>query len=74
MAKLFASKAAVDVSTEAIQVYGGYGYTKEYPVESAPSVISSGCPYCLTMLSDGTKAKEVEETVSSFWLDLHPTD
>lgn len=33
MAKLFASKAAVDVSTEAIQVYGGYGYTKEYPVE-----------------------------------------
>lgn len=33
MAKLFASKTAVDVTTEAIQVYGGYGYTKEYPVE-----------------------------------------
>jgi acyl-CoA dehydrogenase len=33
IAKLFASKAAVDVTTEAIQVYGGYGYTKEYPVE-----------------------------------------
>ncbi|MCP3739814.1 acyl-CoA dehydrogenase [Rossellomorea sp. BNER] len=33
MAKLFASKTAVDVSTEAIQVYGGYGYTKDYPVE-----------------------------------------
>ncbi|MGS2777367.1 heterodisulfide reductase-related iron-sulfur binding cluster [Robertmurraya sp. GLU-23] len=31
-----------------------------------PSVISSGCPYCLTMLSDGTKAKEVEETVSIY--------
>lgn len=31
-----------------------------------PSVISSGCPYCLTMLSDGTKAKEVEETVHTF--------
>lgn len=30
-----------------------------------PSVISSGCPYCLTMLSDGTKAKEVEENVST---------
>ena len=28
-----------------------------------PGIISSGCPYCLTMLSDGTKAKEVEETV-----------
>ena len=26
-----------------------------------PTVISSGCPYCLTMLSDGTKAKEVED-------------
>jgi acyl-CoA dehydrogenase len=33
MAKLFASKTAVEVTTEAIQVYGGYGYTKEYPVE-----------------------------------------
>ncbi|MBU5211237.1 4Fe-4S dicluster domain-containing protein [Heyndrickxia oleronia] len=31
-----------------------------------PSVISSGCPYCLTMLSDGTKAKEVEETVKTY--------
>jgi Fe-S oxidoreductase len=31
-----------------------------------PSVISSGCPYCLTMLSDGTKAKEVEEQVSTY--------
>lgn len=30
-----------------------------------PSVISSGCPYCLTMLSDGTKAKEVEEMVET---------
>ena len=33
MAKLFASKTAVDVTSEAIQVYGGYGYTKDYPVE-----------------------------------------
>jgi alkylation response protein AidB-like acyl-CoA dehydrogenase len=33
IAKLFASKTAVEVSTEAIQVYGGYGYTKDYPVE-----------------------------------------
>ncbi|WP_243292004.1 heterodisulfide reductase-related iron-sulfur binding cluster [Bacillus sp. FJAT-47783] len=31
-----------------------------------PSVISSGCPYCLTMLSDGTKAKEVEENVQTY--------
>jgi acyl-CoA dehydrogenase len=33
MAKLFASRAAVEVATEAIQVFGGYGYTKDYPVE-----------------------------------------
>ncbi|GAA0320276.1 heterodisulfide reductase-related iron-sulfur binding cluster [Bacillus carboniphilus] len=37
----------------------------EQALAVAPSVISSGCPYCLTMLSDGTKAKEVEETVST---------
>ncbi|MDT8862432.1 heterodisulfide reductase-related iron-sulfur binding cluster [Alkalihalobacillus sp. MEB130] len=30
-----------------------------------PSMISSGCPYCLTMLSDGTKAKEVEDQVQT---------
>ncbi|MFC5589196.1 acyl-CoA dehydrogenase [Sporosarcina soli] len=33
MAKLFASQAAVDNSIEAVQIFGGYGYTEEYPVE-----------------------------------------
>jgi hypothetical protein len=33
MAKLFASETAMYVTTEAIQVFGGYGYVKEYPVE-----------------------------------------
>lgn len=33
MAKLFASEAAMYVATEAVQVFGGYGYVKEYPVE-----------------------------------------
>ncbi|RKQ17801.1 acyl-CoA dehydrogenase [Ureibacillus endophyticus] len=33
MAKLFASRTAVEVSTEAVQIFGGYGYTKDYPVE-----------------------------------------
>ena len=31
-----------------------------------PSVISSSCPYCLTMLSNGMKAKEVEETIATY--------
>jgi alkylation response protein AidB-like acyl-CoA dehydrogenase len=33
MAKLFASETAMWVTTEAIQVFGGYGYIKDYPVE-----------------------------------------
>lgn len=33
MAKYYASEVSVQVSTEAIQIFGGYGYTKDYPVE-----------------------------------------
>ncbi|MEO7217880.1 MAG: acyl-CoA dehydrogenase family protein [Gemmatimonadaceae bacterium] len=33
MAKLFASETAMWVTTEAVQVFGGYGYIKDYPVE-----------------------------------------
>ncbi|GEN54792.1 MULTISPECIES: acyl-CoA dehydrogenase [Halobacillus] len=33
MAKLFAGDTAMKVTTEAVQVHGGYGYTKDYPVE-----------------------------------------
>ena len=33
MAKLFASEVARRQTAEAIQIFGGYGYTKEYPVE-----------------------------------------
>jgi alkylation response protein AidB-like acyl-CoA dehydrogenase len=32
-AKLYASETAVDVSQKAVQIYGGYGYLKDYPVE-----------------------------------------
>jgi len=38
----------------------------EQALEVSPGIISSGCPYCLTMLSDGTKAKEVEESVGTY--------
>ena len=33
MAKLFASDVAMRVTTDAVQIFGGYGYMKEYPVE-----------------------------------------
>src|SRR5439155_25959523 len=33
MAKLFASEIGVRVCEEAIQIHGGYGYTKDYPAE-----------------------------------------
>ncbi|MCQ4333695.1 acyl-CoA dehydrogenase family protein [Natronomonas sp. F2-12] len=33
MAKYFASETAVDVASEAVQVHGGYGYTKDFDVE-----------------------------------------
>ncbi len=33
MAKLFASEAARDVTCRAVQLFGGYGYTRDYPVE-----------------------------------------
>lgn len=32
-AKLFAADVAMEVTTKAVQIFGGYGYTKEYPVE-----------------------------------------
>ena len=33
MAKLMCGDVAMEVSTEAVQILGGYGYVKEYPVE-----------------------------------------
>ncbi|TGY90182.1 acyl-CoA dehydrogenase [Marinicauda algicola] len=33
MAKYFASETAVEVATEAMRIHGGYGYSKEYPIE-----------------------------------------
>jgi alkylation response protein AidB-like acyl-CoA dehydrogenase len=33
MAKFYASEISVEVSTDAVQIFGGYGYTKDFPVE-----------------------------------------
>ncbi|MGW8428097.1 (Fe-S)-binding protein [Peribacillus simplex] len=37
----------------------------EQALAVSPSVIGSGCPYCLTMLSDGTKAAEMEDNIKT---------
>jgi alkylation response protein AidB-like acyl-CoA dehydrogenase len=33
MAKLYASEVAVDVANEGVQIFGGYGFTKDFPAE-----------------------------------------
>ena len=33
MAKMYASDVAMQVTTEAIQIFGGYGFTRDFPVE-----------------------------------------
>jgi alkylation response protein AidB-like acyl-CoA dehydrogenase len=33
MAKYYASEVSVEISTDAVQIFGGYGYTKDFPVE-----------------------------------------
>ena len=48
MAKLFASETCVKVANEAVQIHGGYGYTKDFPVEkflrdSKLCTIGEGC-------------------------------
>ena len=35
----------------------------EEALETEPSIIAAGCPFCNTMLTDGVKAKEKEATV-----------
>lgn len=38
----------------------------EQALATDPSAVASGCPYCLTMLGDGMKAKEMEDSVGTF--------
>lgn len=37
----------------------------EQALRTEATTISSACPFCLTMISDGTKAKDVDETVQT---------
>ncbi len=57
MAKYYSSEAAVKIATEAIQIFGGYGYTKDYPVEKHYRDVK------LCTIGEGTT--EIQKTVIS---------
>ena len=57
-AKAYGADAAMRVATDAVQIFGGYGYTKEYPVEKLMRDADSGrdlcgARRCLVPLFDG---------------------
>ena len=57
MAKYYASEVSVNVSNEAVQVFGGYGYTKDFPVEK----FYRDCKLCT--IGEGTS--EIQKLVIS---------
>ncbi|MEA4895725.1 MAG: acyl-CoA dehydrogenase [Oscillospiraceae bacterium] len=62
MAKLFASETASDVTRRCLQLYGGYGYTREYPIERMMRDAK------ITEIYEGTS--EVQRMVISSWMGL----
>ena len=60
MAKLYASEAGYEVANEAIQIFGGYGYSKDYPVEKYYRDIK------LCTIGEGTS--EIQRTVIARYL------
>ncbi|NLW78613.1 MAG: acyl-CoA dehydrogenase [Ruminococcaceae bacterium] len=62
MAKLFASENASDVTRRAVQLFGGYGYTREYPVERMMRDAK------ITEIYEGTS--EVQRMVISGWMGV----
>ena len=62
MAKLFAAEAASDVTRRAVQLFGGYGYTREYPVERMMRDAK------ITEIYEGTS--EVQMMVISSWMGV----
>lgn len=57
MAKLYASEISTEVANEAVQVFGGYGYTKDFPVEK----FYRDCKLCT--IGEGTS--EIQKVVIS---------
>ena len=62
MAKLVAARNAMDVTTRCLQLYGGYGYTKDYPIERMM------CDAKITEIYEGTS--EVQMMVISGWMGV----
>ena len=62
MAKLFASQTASDVTRRCVQLFGGYGYTREYPVERMMRDAK------ITEIYEGTS--EVQKMVISAWMGV----
>ena len=60
MAKLYASEAGYEVVNEAVQIFGGYGYSKDYPVEKYYRDIK------LCTIGEGTS--EIQRTVIARYL------
>jgi short/branched chain acyl-CoA dehydrogenase len=61
MAKLFTSRMAETVTSQVLEIYGGYGYTKEYPVEKLYRDAKIGQIY------EGTSNMQVQ-TIAKFIL------
>lgn len=62
MAKLYCSECASDVTRRCVQLYGGYGYTREYPVERMMRDAK------ITEIYEGTS--EVQRMVISGWMGV----
>ena len=62
MAKLFASETASDVTRRCVQLYGGYGFTRDYPVERMMRDAK------ITEIYEGTS--EVQKMVISGWMGV----
>ena len=60
IAKCFAADSAMQITTDAVQIFGGYGYTKEYPVEKYMRDAK------LLQIYEGTS--EIQRLVISRWL------
>ena len=67
MAELFASKVAVKICGEAVQLFGGYGFIKDYPARSTTATSS-----CAKTIGEGTS--EIQRMVIARQiLRVHPS-